>query len=356
MVTIALTYRDRDLSIVKKCLDSLKTQSLSDFKVVLVDYGSQSEYAEALSILVKKYNFIKLIQCPVQGQLWNKSRAINIALKQCETPYFLVGDIDLVFHQDFIKIISKLASENLVYFKYSFLSKEESLKNENFDDYNIDFVGGEEITGTTLFPTHTLKEVNGYDEFYHGWGAEDTDIHKRLKAYGLAVNFYDERILVKHQWHPKAYRSKNSSSPFHSNLERINHNYMDVTIINKVVIANTSQNWGIVPNKEDYLKLLLKPDSEINIQPIDFHFSGLLAQLKNFNNQVVKIKINEVSYKDKLFQSLKKSLKKKHFTYLKPEVLNNLLLEEIIKSYRNNPYIYHFNRDEGIINLTIYFK
>jgi predicted glycosyltransferase involved in capsule biosynthesis len=30
------------------------------------------------------------------------------------------------------------------------------------------------VTGTTLFATHKLKEVNGYDEFYHGWGAEDT--------------------------------------------------------------------------------------------------------------------------------------------------------------------------------------
>jgi hypothetical protein len=23
-----------------------------------------------------------------------------------------------------------------------------------------------------FFPTHKLKTVNGYDEFYHGWGAE----------------------------------------------------------------------------------------------------------------------------------------------------------------------------------------
>ncbi|GAA4883821.1 hypothetical protein GCM10023311_02600 [Flaviramulus aquimarinus] len=355
-ITITLTYRDRDLSIVKKCLDSLKVQTLNDFKVILVDYGSLVEYAEAIEILAKKYSFIEFISCPVQGQLWNKSRAINIALKQCQTPYFLVGDIDLIFHPDFVKTANALASENIVYFKYSFLSKEESLKDKNFTDYEIDFVGGEAITGTTLFPTNSLKKVNGYDEFYHGWGAEDTDIHRRLKTSGLAVNFYDQDILVKHQWHPKAYRSKNSTSPFHSNLERVNHNYMELTINNKSVLANTNTNWGILPFKDDYIKLLQKPDSEINVQPIDFHFSALLAQLKNFNKQVVKIQISQVNSKDKLFQNVKKYLKKKHFKYLKLETVNNLLLEEIIKNYRNNPYTYSFNRKAGSINLIIYFK
>ncbi|SFD02642.1 glycosyltransferase family 2 protein [Algibacter pectinivorans] len=356
MITIVLTYRDRDLTIVKKCLDALGRQSSSGFNVVLVDYGSQIDFAEALSVLVKKYSFIKIIQCPVNGQLWNKSRAINIALKLCNTPYFLVGDIDLVFHPDFIKIASKLASENVTYFKYSFLSKEESLKDKNFEDYEIDFEGGKEITGTTLFPTETLKKVNGYDEFYHGWGAEDTDIHQRLKTFGLHVSFYDSNILVKHQWHPKAYRSKTSSSPFHSVLERVNHHYMNLTINNKVIKANKNQNWGMLPNKEDYLKLSLKPDVEINIQPIDFHFSALLAQFKNFKNKVVKIQINKVNFKQKVFQSAKKALNKRYFNYLKLEDLNNLLLEEIIKNYRNCPYVYHFNREAGSINLIIYFN
>jgi len=356
LITLVLTYRDRDLSIVKKCLNSLERQSLKDFNVAVVDYGSQIEFAEGLSVLVKKYRFITLIQCRVQGQLWNKSRAINMALKQCNTPYFLVGDIDLVFHPDFIKTANGLASEHVVYFKYSFLSKEESLKDMNFEDYDIDFEGGKEITGTTLFPTDVLKKVNGYDEFYHGWGAEDTDIHERLKTLGLTVAFYDENILIKHQWHPKAYRSKSSSSPFHSNLERVNHDYMYLTINNKVIKANAHQDWGMLPNKEDYLKLSLKPDIEINIQPINMHFSALLAQFKNFNNQVVNIQINKTENKQRLFQTIKRYLKKKYFKYLKLEDVNNLLLEEIIKNYRNKPYIYHFNREAGRINLIIYFN
>lgn len=356
MITIALTYRDRDLSIVKKCLDSLKAQTINGFKVILVDFGSKIVFSDALKILVNEYDFIELIYCPVQGQLWNKSRAINIALKQCESPYFLVGDIDLIFHPNFIKIVTKNASESVLYFKYSFLSEEESLKNKTFDDYKIDFVGAEEITGTTLFPTNILKKVNGYDEFYHGWGAEDTDIHMRLKTLGIVVKFYSENILVKHQWHAKAYRSKKSSSPFHSNLERVNHNYMQMTINNKITIANSNTDWGIIPNKVNYGKLEEKPDFVISILPIDIELSALLSQFKNFNNKVVKVKINVASLKSKIFQGVKKILKKKYFNYLNLEIINNLLLEEIIKNYRNEAYTYNFNRDTGIIDLTIYFS
>ncbi|MDA9069408.1 galactosyltransferase-related protein [Flavobacteriaceae bacterium] len=356
MITITLTYRDRDLNIVKKCLDSLTGQSLKEFHVILIDYGSQENFSNALKTIVSEYHFVKLIYCPVKGQLWNKSRAINMALKQCETPYFLVGDIDLLFHLDFIKIATEKASENVLYFKYSFLSEEESLKNKTFDDYIIDFVGGEEITGTTLFPTTILKKVNGYDEFYHGWGAEDTDIHMRLKTLGVDVRFYNQNILVKHQWHPKAYRSKKSTSPFHSNLERVNQNYMQMTINNKITVVNSNTDWGIIPNQENYSKLEEKPDFVVSISPIDIEFSALLSQFKNYKNKVVKVQINEDSLKNKAFQKLKKSLKKKYFNYLKLETINNLLLEEIIKNYRNESYTYNFNREMGIINLTIYFS
>jgi glycosyltransferase involved in cell wall biosynthesis len=95
MITLVVTNRNRDLRIVKNCLDSLKYQSKQDFNCVLVDYGSDKDYSIALQEVLVKYPNITFISCPVSGQLWNKSRAINMALKHCETPYFLVGDIDL---------------------------------------------------------------------------------------------------------------------------------------------------------------------------------------------------------------------------------------------------------------------
>ena len=108
MISLVLTYRNRDLQIVKKSLDSLKEQSLNLFKVILVDYGSEAVFTNSLKELVRSYDFVQLIACPVQGQLWNKSRAINIALRQCNSDYFFVADIDMLFRKDFIEQLTRL--------------------------------------------------------------------------------------------------------------------------------------------------------------------------------------------------------------------------------------------------------
>ena len=41
-----------------------------------------------------------------------------------------------------------------------YLKKNHYLK-KDFKDYEVDFTGSEEVTGTTLFPTDKLMEVNG---------------------------------------------------------------------------------------------------------------------------------------------------------------------------------------------------
>tara|TARA_R110002124_G_scaffold287089_1_gene470318 strand:+ start:94385 stop:95452 length:1068 start_codon:yes stop_codon:yes gene_type:complete len=355
LITLVLTYRNRDLRIAENCLNSLAGQSVKDFRVILVDYGSDPEFADAIAKTVAKFDFIKLIACPTRDQLWSKCRSINIALRETTSLYFMVGDIDLIFHPDFIKIALEKASDEVLYFQYGFLSESESLQKKHFDEYEIDFLGTADVTGTTLFPTEKLKEVNGYDEFYHGWGAEDTDIHIRLRNLGLKVNFYDTEALVKHQWHPKAYRSKSSTKPFHSTLERINNRYMLLSESTKRTKVNLDDQWGKLPNAAEYEKLKKAVDHELRLEPIDLEIASVLAQLKNFSNTVVSITIGDANFQKKKAQDIKKILKKKHFTILSMEAVNNLLLEEIIKNYRNVPYSYNFNRQTKVINLTLVF-
>jgi glycosyltransferase involved in cell wall biosynthesis len=356
LITLVLTYRNRDLRIVKNCLDSLAEQSYKNFKVILVDYGSDESFANPLVELVNQFHFIELISCPVQGQLWNKSRAINIALRQTATAYFLVGDIDMLFRRDFMEEINQFKSlEEIVYFQVGFLSQKESEKNLAFHNYVINHFSTEEATGITLYPANLLKSINGYDEFYHGWGAEDSDVHIRVRNAGHEVRFYDKIVLLLHQWHPKAYRSKESGNPFHSSLERINHSYMELTDISRRTKVNLNSEWGRTPLGSDYQKLLNRPDYTIEIQSVDVNVVALLAQLKNFETALVNISIYEVSLKEKIWQILRKSLDKKGKIYLSLEDINNRLLEEIIMNYRNLPYTYTFNRQKGEIQLLIQF-
>ena len=355
MITLVLTNRNRDIRIIKNCLDSLQNQTDKDFEWFLVDYGSNEAYLSELHKLMFQYPQIQYISCPTSGQLWSKCRAINIALQKATQPYFVVGDIDLIFHPNYIHTLKSLAHSNTVhYFQYGFLSEKESLKEQTFEAFEVDFKGNKDVTGNTMFPTSTLKNVNGFDEFYQGWGAEDTDAHIRMQNLGLQLAFYDEQILVKHQWHPKAYRSKKSTHPFHSQLERINHAYMIQTQKNNRTIVNQYQNWGQLTHDADYQKLQF-PEKKIVVSSSSLQVNALLAQLKNFKNEVVEIEIHDLSKEVKNKNFVKRILGKKTIPVYDMEFVNNLVLEEIINNYRNCPYQYSFNRQTKKIVLVLNF-
>ncbi|MFC0075833.1 glycosyltransferase family 2 protein [Flavobacterium procerum] len=347
-----MTNRNRDLNIVKKCLDSLKNQSNDRFELFFVDYGSDENYFIGLKELLHSYPKINFIDCPVSGQLWNKCRAINIALKKCKTDFFFVGDIDMIYHPDFVNRLYELKEENTArYFQVGFLDKNQSDKNGSFEAYQISFNSTDNATGMTLYPTELLKQINGFDEFYHGWGSEDTDVHIRLKNLGIPVEYYDREILMLHQWHPKLYRSVHNKAAFHSSLEKINSRYLIQTQELKKTKANLNFDWGIIPNKEDYIALE-NPDVFISITnekaTVDALLRGTLVDLKN---SIAEIEIKMTADEDKTKNLIKRFIGRKYTEYYELQTINNLLLEAIISFYRNAPYQYSIN--ENKIRLTI---
>lgn len=356
MITLVLTNRNRNLNTVKICLDSLMKQSNTDFELFFVDYGSNCDYVVNLEKLLVEYPTINYINCPVSGQLWNKSRAINIALQKCKTRNFLVGDIDMIYRDDFIEKAIKISDKNqTTYFKVGFLDKRESEKKLDFNDFNIKHFSTAEATGITLFSTQLLKTLNGYDEFYHGWGAEDADIHSRIKNAGEEIYFYKNEVLVKHQWHAKTYRSKESLQPFHSELELINHDYYDQSNRNRRTKANKKVGYGREVLHSEYCKLHQKADFFLQCINSEVAFQALLAQLANFSQETVQVVVTKVSFFKLLKNKIKHFIGKKNIDYLSMNTINNAILIEIIKNYRNNPYQYTFDRQKNLITLTIRF-
>ena len=353
MITIILTNRNRELRIIENSLRSLKNQSEQDFSVFLIDYGSEKMYLKTLSDLLGSYEFVRLICCQVKDQLWNKSRAINIALKQISAPYVFVGDIDMIYHPGFIEKLRDLCSKDQsVYFQVGFLTEPESRKNKAFVDYQINFKSSEEATGMTLFNTEGLKAINGYDEFYNGWGSEDTDVHVRLKNAKQKVLFYTEDILILHQWHPKVYRQKNSTAPFHSNLEMINQKYLEYTKQSLNILANTKYGWGQYDEK-DY-GLLENPEMKFTASNELVDFKGLLNNvLLSLEGKVVIISITRHKDYKSLDWTAKKILGKKVKTFVSMQEVNDILLESIIVNCRDYAYKYFFNRNSQEITLVI---
>lgn len=349
MITIVLTYRNRKLGIVKRCFDSLEKQFSKEFNVILVNYGSSDEYTENLNELAKKYDFISVITVKVQKQLWNKSKAINIALNKCETSYFFVGDIDMIYNPNFVNILNELMDLNSIwFFQVGFLDKNESVKTKGFKSYSIKHLSSKEATGMTLFPTEVLKQINGYDEFYHGWGAEDSDVHRRLEHAGFTVNFYDKEILMLHQWHEKNYRTDISDEPFHSDLEKINHQYYAQTIESKKVKANVRFEWGKMIEKDyfDGVQCFTlsnernETDAFLNGEFLDSQCSFSVFFSSHPEDGILK-------------NSLKKLLGKKYKQFYSFNDLNDMILMHVIAQYRNSYYEYEWDKINETINLKI---
>lgn len=353
MTTIILTYRNRQTSIVRKCLDSLQNQSLMTFQVVLVNYGSHAAFTKSINTLASHYDFVTIINCRTEGELWCKSRAINIALKQIKTSYVFVGDVDMIFHPEFIQKLEGFKKvDTVTYFQVGFLSKQESNKTKDFLDYKINFKSTEEATGMTFFNTEDLLEINGYDEFYKGWGAEDTDVHIRLRHAVKTVNFYDDEVLMLHQWHPKHYRTKNSSDPFHPLLEQINHAYLEFIKQTKKVKANCDFNFGVY-NEGDYDKLK-KPEAHYKLTNREALIKAFINNvLLSENNKVVCLSITRDENYKSLKQVVKGFLGKKTILFLTLQEINDLLLETVVHKLRNSAYSYQFDQGNQTIELTI---
>ncbi len=355
--TLVIPNRNRELKIVERSLNSLYKQLDDRLEVSVVDFGSTVAYQQQLQKLLESFPKIKCKQFPVQDQLWNKSRAINIVLKTCKTEYFMVSDMDMIYHPGFInEIFNLLSPKEGHYFPVGVLTADESKIKKTFSEYKVKFWTNGEATGITVFPTAILKGIHGYDEFFHGWGSEDTDVHNRLKNAGYKVIFHpDEKILL-HQWHPKIYRSAKSTAPVHLHLERINMQYMQLRKQLKATTANPHLPWGVMPNQEDDTKLGFT-DINLQLHHTKDQVAGLCFALQQQKNGgVVCFEITTHPEKKQIKTPLKKLLKKKIPLFIDAERSNEIILEEIISNHRHRPYRYNFDRETGIITGTIFFK
>lgn len=355
MLTIIYPYRNRDLKRIQRSLNSLSKQTSQQFQVEFVDYGSEITHASKVKQLVKQYAFANYIYLNTKYQPWNKSRALNSSIKNLKEGYCFVADVDMIFREDFIhEAINLQNPDRAVYFKVGFLSKEETALDKSFNDYEMKFESTDEATGLTMCPVKLLKEIRGFDEFYHFWGSEDTDLHVRLKNSGYKVKFYDQDILMLHQWHP-TYRLKETDNLSEelqlSHIVRLNYQHLKIADQDKTTKVNEEQ-WGKVMTEEDEslcVNALSKTIACVK-EKID-HF--VFIELPNLDKGIHSFKFIEVDTPKTLKHNIKKVLNKRVDSFYNLKEVNDILLLHIISLYRDLPYIFKVSKDKTYIKFSI---
>ena len=356
MISIIYPYRNRDLQRLKNSLDSLQSQISTAFEVFFIDYGSESGIAKTVEKLVSGYEFADYKFHPTRDQPWNKSRALNSVIKDLTTDFCFVADVDMIFSPEFVGKTSELKNiQKAYYFQTGFLDAKETFKARKFDQYRNYRKSNDEVTGLTLFPVKALQELRGFDEFYHFWGAEDTDMHVRLKNAGYEVEFYDKKILMLHQWH-ESYQSSERSD-LSGNLQlsgiiQLNHQHLKFTQLNKVTKVNF-ESWGKVMNQNSLEELEELPVT-LNLNSERGKIEDLLyGQLPVMKGRSVKIRVTEDPYQESVKFRIKKMLGKKVPEFYSLKEINDLVLLHLISFYRDRPYIFKVGEDLKSITFCI---
>lgn len=356
MITILYPYRNRELSRIKRSLDSLSKQSNQDFKMLLVDYGSEFTIAKSVKELLSEYNFAEYFYSYHCNQPWSRAKAVNIGLKLIATTYVFVADIDMIFRDDFIEKLHQLKNPNQsIYFKVGFLEENESKQVKIFDEYKIAYTSEPGAQGLSLFPLEALKGINGFDEFLHFWGAEDEDIHFRLKEFGQEIFFYSLEVLLLHQWH-QSYRKSEQKRLTQdlqlSNITRINMQHLLFNKWNKRIVAN-QKDWGGCISKSEFEQLEKHnvPITILNDKETINHF--LFFELANFSGGILNVNFCEDAYQSSMKYKVKKSIGKTVPEYYSLKQINDKLLLHLISFYSNCNYSYKISVDLKTINLKI---
>jgi hypothetical protein len=356
MITILYPYRDRELSRIKRSFVSLSEQSNKNFNVLFVDYGSKPELYNSVKELLSSYGFVKHIYSYHCNQPWSRAKAINIGLKQVETKYVFVADIDMIFRVDFVEKLNQFKkSNNAIYFKVGFLDKKESNLEKLYFDYKVSYYSQPGAQGLSLFPIEMLKKVNGFDEFFHFWGAEDEDIHNRLKKAGYESVFYNDEILMLHQWHASYRVSETKGLNQYlqlANISRINQEHLYENEKSGCTIVNHNQ-WGRIISKAEF-DFLDNGCSSIVIENrkevVDYF---LYVKLASHRKGVLNVVFQIDNFQNSLKYVLKKVLGKTVPSYYTLKEINDVVLLHLISFYRDCNYSFVVSSDLKSLHLKI---
>ncbi|RYJ37831.1 putative beta-glycosyltransferase [Flavobacterium anhuiense] len=356
MITIIYPYRNRESERVRRSFDSLKEQTNSDFEVLLVDYGSDLTSASIVKDLVSNYKFAKYIYNYSGFQPWSRAKAINIGLKNVTTEYIFTADVDMIFSPNFVSKLHELKNPvKAYYFKVGFLNEKESKENKKFENYLIDFSTEIGAQGLSLFYLKSLKEITGYDEFLHFWGAEDIDVHNRLERNDTESIFYSEEILMLHQWHTSYRKSEKKGLTRDLQLTdilKINQQKLLANTRSKEVRIN-KLNWGITVLENDFEDLKKHEQKILMLNKKDVVTHFLFCELPDFKNGVLNIHFVKDPFQNSLKYRLKKFLGKNVPKYYSLKEINDLLLLHIISFYHTHPYFYEVSNDLNSIKFKI---
>ena len=225
----------------------------------------------------------------------------------------LFYDIDLIPEPTYLEKLSQLSFENTFYtFSCFYLPQHFDYENRELERDGIHFE--QNYVGLCAAKKEYVLQINGFDEYFMVWGAEDDDFYESLKKSGIN-HIHQPLSLYKvfHQWHHRQAPSK----PTMWYLQMVQY------LSNKKYFqAERNSNWGKLISREERLIkdefISLKWDLELRVSSESGYllFNPLIDAMKNPTFKQIHFEFTH---------AVKQHKRKKWFKFYKTENTNNSL-------------------------------
>jgi glycosyltransferase involved in cell wall biosynthesis len=209
-LSVIIPIRNRSGVRLENCLRSLRWQAVppGTLEMLLSDFGSSPDEARNIADLATKYD-ARVIRSDTD-EIWNRSKALNIAIREAGGEYTLCTDADMIFEESFVStVLGRLTGSEqpvLVVCRCRDLpdmGPERLFEREEYDALRARATM-RQAAGTGACQaarTEWFHRIRGYDEKYLFWGFEDKDtVHRALKS-GLTLSWIHDDTSMLHQYH-----------------------------------------------------------------------------------------------------------------------------------------------------------
>ena len=198
-VRIESDKQDYLLRYLARSLVSATAQT-TPCKVIVVDYGSSRNYARPIRALASYHRADQYVR--VDAREWSRGRAMNLAIRRCDTPYFAAMDADCLMDPRYASHLLTNAGERNFVVSCVRRTTEARRTYQGATAAPARAVHIEEGHGLICAPLVWLTKVRGYDEAYRIWGREDSDLLERARMDGLIIRQLDDVYIPQHLPHP----------------------------------------------------------------------------------------------------------------------------------------------------------
>jgi glycosyltransferase involved in cell wall biosynthesis len=247
--SIIIPFRNKESSRVQRCLDSLREQTVKDFEVCFIDFGSDIHAAKEIESLCQNYAFVNYIYSHTQGWFWSRSHALNTGIRHAQGDYVVTVDIDMIYSSNFIEIISERVQKNkLIHYHCYYLP--ENFKNydklRDLDLKGLELSNPDSAKGLFVVEKSILEQIQGFDQFYKIWGIEDMDMSRRLAYFGIKIEWLPpKKSPIFHQWHPVAHGDRRTPKGWQQTC--VNHYHAKT----KEDIVCPNPDWGKLLSEDE---------------------------------------------------------------------------------------------------------